>query len=337
MKSLMAYLPGEHHSSWFPSFSRAFCREFLEGEYHVHYAQSRGNCRSTANPLYLTTAGDEITLHQYALALEDLATGDMVLFTSHYRPMDMFRSYGFDLSRLKRLHSAHYNRHLAVEVKGLTDSERFKAHSADDVLAKISPWMFRPETWNGLDAFEGSYSPTNTIRKAYFRGVSNRARECLKFLSGRPAFDLAVGTFQQTNKIDEASYYRELLRYRMALSVPGAGDMCHRDIECFALGIPILRPRFTCTLSHRIPDECYVPVDFLPSDKFLEDPEAYKPWHPQDPERLAGDLAERLAEVIHDEAYLNAVSENAHMHYLRHYKWPRPGAIALEAVRQCFS
>ncbi|MFK7830144.1 MAG: hypothetical protein AB8B57_10230 [Congregibacter sp.] len=336
MKSLRVYLPSVHHTSWFSQFSQALCRQFLESHYAIDYARSHASCTSTSFPKYHCSQGSEITVHPYSLALEDLETGEFQIFTSHYRPMDLFRTYGFDLWRLKRLCSAHFNGHLAIEVDHLLRRDEFCKHDANVVKEKISPWMFRPETWAGLDVVEATFDPAGTIPKAYFRGVKNRARECLETLQSDNDFAVNMGTFTANNKLSETDYFAELLGYRVALSVPGAGDMCHRDIECFAMGIPVLRPRFSCELMYPIPDDCYIPVDFVGTEQYLHDPECFKPWHPQDPAKLARDLGTRLREVIGEEDYLNAVAANAYRHYLNHYKWPQPGIIALDAVRSCF-
>ncbi|MGA1049738.1 MAG: hypothetical protein ACO3UU_17170, partial [Minisyncoccia bacterium] len=37
-------------------------------------------------------------------------------------------------------------------------------------------------------------------------------------------------------------YLQELSQYRCALSLPGGTEVCNRDIECFAVGVPVIRP-----------------------------------------------------------------------------------------------
>ncbi|MFM7796489.1 MAG: hypothetical protein ACKO7N_06980, partial [Candidatus Nitrosotenuis sp.] len=37
-------------------------------------------------------------------------------------------------------------------------------------------------------------------------------------------------------------YLKDLSSYRCALSLPGGTEVCNRDIECFGIGVPVIRP-----------------------------------------------------------------------------------------------
>jgi hypothetical protein len=37
-------------------------------------------------------------------------------------------------------------------------------------------------------------------------------------------------------------YLNEMSEYLVSLSLPGGTEICNRDIECFAIGVPVLRP-----------------------------------------------------------------------------------------------
>jgi hypothetical protein len=37
-------------------------------------------------------------------------------------------------------------------------------------------------------------------------------------------------------------YLDELSNYSCALSLPGGTEICNRDIECFGIGVPVIRP-----------------------------------------------------------------------------------------------
>lgn len=37
-------------------------------------------------------------------------------------------------------------------------------------------------------------------------------------------------------------YLKDISKYRCALSLPGGTEICNRDIECFGIGVPVIRP-----------------------------------------------------------------------------------------------
>lgn len=331
---LVAYLPSPHASDWFAHFARAFVSEHLSNTYPCDIATPMASCGNTSFPIYHTTKGQQITLHPYTLALENTATQKHIIFTSHYRPMDLFRTYGFDLDDLCALYTAHHNDHLSLELKELLVLEGFQHHDRVNIQSKIKPWMFRPQSWETLKPFEAAYDPERTKPLAYFRGVMNRGRQCIEHLTGLAPFDIHCGTFHQAHKLEETDYHATLLQYRLALSLPGAGDLCHRDIECLALGIPMIRPKITANLICPIPDEAYISVDYEKSQDYLTNPEFHKPWHPKDPKQLALDLQSKALDVMEDWDYLRAVSRAGYRYYLEHHTWPQPARRALGLVQR---
>jgi hypothetical protein len=45
-----------------------------------------------------------------------------------------------------------------------------------------------------------------------------------------------------TNNLNYIEYLQDLTKYRCALSLPGGTEICNRDIECFSIGVPVIRP-----------------------------------------------------------------------------------------------
>ena len=103
------------------------------------------------------------------------------------------------------------------------------------------PWFFRPESWEEVEKYAGQFDPQTAERKLYFRGVQSGARKCLEHFPSDPDLNIIWGTFAKNNKIQQSEYYKELLKHRVSLSIPGAGDMCHRDIECFGMPPVVMR------------------------------------------------------------------------------------------------
>jgi hypothetical protein len=42
--------------------------------------------------------------------------------------------------------------------------------------------------------------------------------------------------------MEYSTYLSDLSKYKVSLSLPGGNEMCNRDIECFGIGIPVIRP-----------------------------------------------------------------------------------------------
>ena len=64
-------------------------------------------------------------------------------------------------------------------------------------------------------------------------------------------------------KIENKNYFDLLTDYDMCLSIGGVanGDLCYRDVECMALGIPLLRFDFVTTLNPAlIPNYHYISI-----------------------------------------------------------------------------
>jgi hypothetical protein len=97
------------------------------------------------------------------------------------------------------------------------------------------------------------------------------------------------------SKVPFEEYIEELSRYRLGLSLPGGGDICHRDVEILGMGLPLLRPRFRCAFHNPlIPDVHYLAV------------EADGWWGCR--KRLAEAIEARYREVAGDEALLASVA-----------------------------
>ncbi|MEM9554441.1 MAG: hypothetical protein AAGC60_09290 [Acidobacteriota bacterium] len=149
----------------------------------------------------------------------------------------------------------------------------------------------------------------------YFRGNASWAnrRPILQALAAR---GLVRPDFETTVPYD--SYLDELAAAPIALCLPGFGVLCHREIEAFGVGTPVLMPRPVNQLADPLePDVHYlaVAIDVEKSS----------------PDEVASELAARLETARHDPSSLTAVSGAARAWYDRNVRFP----ASLElAVRQ---
>lgn len=114
-------------------------------------------------------------------------------------------------------------------------------------------------------------------------------------------------------------YLQESFNFRLALSIGGGGgalcgDLCFRDIEMFAIGIPLLRPQLIVENSEPlIPNFHYVSVDADFDDNYRY----------TNPEELSQRIAHRYRNVISDLEFLDYVKNNAKNWYENNISYPK--------------
>jgi hypothetical protein len=98
------------------------------------------------------------------------------------------------------------------------------------------------------------------------------------------------------NQVDANKFYEELSNYKLALSLPGLGNSCHREFECFALGTVVVAPLFK-NIYHipLIADFHYVAI------------------YEKDPNHLAKAIKDRVSKICDDE--IEFIKNNALTYY----------------------
>ena len=324
MKQIIVYLPPEHRTDWFPNFARHLCHDILEyrGDVELMYAKPLRKCNSTSFPIYQFLDGSEVLLHMFSIAFQSFDTQKINIVTTHHRLIDLFTAWKYPYEYVKNVFTGHYrlegiihNHAQIVKRLGLDGPFNHEIYK---------PWFFRPESWEEVEKYAGQFDPQTAERKLYFRGVQSGARKCLEHFPSDPDLNIIWGTFAKNNKIQQSEYYKELLKHRVSLSIPGAGDMCHRDIECFGMGVPMVRPRFTSKLVAPIPDNAYIPVDFEEVDPVPTWAESW-PWYPKYPDKLAADLVQKFREVVNNEELLLETARNGLNYHNEICSWPNIG------------
>jgi len=120
-------------------------------------------------------------------------------------------------------------------------------HNADIVAPSnieeiYAPFFYGPYNDLYQEELEEIYlsrSNAETIEKMFFRGwmwdfrkkmLESLNDDSIEFIEKRGA------------ELSYLDYLKDLSKYRAALSLPGGTEVCNRDIECFAVGIPGIRP-----------------------------------------------------------------------------------------------
>lgn len=184
--------------------------------------------------------------------------------------------------------------------------------------AIVRPWTYFDLHWpTQHDLHLELRSEPRTDARMFFRGgLTGFDRERANFKPGRdrdmknmrrPIFE-ALQRMGLTNDDPEwipyEPYIREMATYRVALSLSGDGEFCHRDMEALGIGVPLLRPRLRNQVHERLREDFhYVSVD--------ADPER------DSPDEMARKIAERYREVIAMPDFLDSVARNGAAWYDR--------------------
>lgn len=171
---------------------------------------------------------------------------------------------------------------------------------------KYRPWIYFPQ--NSAD-FDGLYAKRQDMaklkEKMYFKGT----REYRPIIG-----HIDPSLLSDNGGLGHREYLEEMMGYRLALSIGGAanGDICYRDVECMALGVPMIRFEYVIGLDpNLIPNYHYFSIP-LPDDLPLQN--AVKKDR-LGLKRHAEMIEQRFREVVGDLDYLNFVSNNARRYY----------------------
>jgi hypothetical protein len=151
---------------------------------------------------------------------------------------------------------------------------------------------------------------TDYIDKFIFRGnVHGAARGSVDLLK-------EYEYFKGYESINLFEYFDELSIFKIGLSVPGVGELCYRDVEYMAIGIPMMRFEYITQLNPPlIPNYHYIAIDRI-------DTEEHKNYNggPIAAEREGGQeyvnqYLKKFEEIKDDKKFLSFIANNAKEYY----------------------
>lgn len=177
--------------------------------------------------------------------------------------------------------------------------ESIKNHTGE-FFYKYEPWIYFPSQVIDLEPFyEKRQLIEIHIDKMYFRGTSIEDRPIVTKINNE-----YLQGYQPIG--GPSTYFNDLINYKIGLSIAGRGELCYRDIEYMALGIPFLRFEFKTKLNpNLIPNFHYISID-RPDDLSIDR---------LGTEDHAKMIESKFLEVKDDYDFLNFVSKNARNYY----------------------
>lgn len=114
----------------------------------------------------------------------------------------------------------------------------------EDITTKYNSFFYGPYNTNyehiEKDIYN-NYDIENSLSQLYFRGYLWDFRsEMIKDISEQDI--LIIDKNAINSNLNYREYLKDLTKYRAALSLPGGTEICNRDIECFSVGVPVIRP-----------------------------------------------------------------------------------------------
>ena len=124
-------------------------------------------------------------------------------------------------------------------------------------------------------------------------------------------------------KLKHGQYLNEAIKYKIGLSIPGTCELCHRDFEYMALGIPFLRFEFAAKDYYNpklIANEHDISMDRdeklkeFPADHLLDQKGDSK----KDGDVYVQKYIDKFEEVKNDKEFLSYVANNAFQYWEDH-------------------
>lgn len=290
MSLLIAGEISQSKHEWFWHFNKLLHDKLRQSNHDVRLVTPSGKNQSGYNTY--DVFGDSISFNLNNILIGNEDTKKILMFTTFFDLRQLCgRSCNIPSENLVGIYSGHYD-------------EKIIDRDCGNIKHLLKPWLFRP--WRSNDMLiEDCYQPENN--NIYFRGLFIPGiRDVITSINdiSSPGVDI--------KGVKEKDYQTKLPKARVGFSVSGIRDMCNRDVELWAAGIPFIRPRFTSKLMIDIPDDVYIPVDWEPNYNALTP-------IPADKEKLAADIINKFNEVKDDHEYLNQIGQNGYEFYKQHF------------------
>ncbi len=112
----------------------------------------------------------------------------------------------------------------------------------DNIQSVFNTFFYNPYFDCCYDEMESIYNNKNNVeQKLYFRGWMWDFRKQMTENINRDDI-LIIDKNENNQNLNYVDYLKDMSKYSVSLSLPGGTESCNRDIECFGIGVPVIRP-----------------------------------------------------------------------------------------------
>ena len=292
MEKIIIHNPCNEHTRYFRNYNLFWddLTEELGKKYELVENRYYNNAHKDRYKISLkkqTCAVDEFLLLECEYVIEFIDTGEFYVLSVS------------DTLTHAILNEKNNNSLKKVLVSQFNKNEIFE-HVGESNIHKYSPWIYFPCLVYDLDAFYKKRKDIEEfIDKMYFRGSS---------ISDRPIVTLINKNYLMGYEsiYNPTNYFDDLIKYKIGLSIAGRGELCYRDIEYMALGIPFIRFEYISELNPKlIPNYHYISID-RPENLTID--RLGKIEH-------AKMIEKKFLEIKDDVNFLNFISKNSREYY----------------------
>lgn len=181
---------------------------------------------------------------------------------------------------------------------------------------KIFPYVYMERNPILYKKIINNISINSNIPLMFFKGNKIYGREYILERLEK----LKVLNSNYLERSNEQDYFKEMSNYKIAISLPGNGNFCHREFECFGLGIPVLMPKHKNRLYHSlIPNYHYIDPDIKDNDSL--DDKVIK-------------IYSKFSNKVKDNDFLNFIAANAKEYYNNYVKYDNNIKLMLNIIRE---
>lgn len=151
---------------------------------------------------------------------------------------------------------------------------------------------------------------TDFIDKFIFRGNVTEGSRNVAYLLKDSEY------FEGFEYLGLDSYYEEIINYKVGLCLPGTGELCYRDIEYMALGIPMMKIEYITQINPSlIPNYHYISIN----RRILEEHYNYNGGLVAVEREMGNfffeDYINKFLEIKDNSNFLESISKNARSYY----------------------
>lgn len=184
----------------------------------------------------------------------------------------------------------------------------------NEIESIYKPFFYGPYFDSSYDEMKELYDNNKNVDKKkslIFRGWMWDFRK--KMVEGVSRPDIIIKNKNENNQnLTYLEYLEELTTYTGSLSLPGGTEICNRDIECFAVGVPVIRP----LLQVNYPDPLIPNYHYINCYHYCDYSNGGNPEY-QSYDDFKINLIRTWDLVKNNEDYLNFISKNARQWFER--------------------